>query len=206
MPPLTDDLTPAELTGHEDAPLERFCRGGGEGDLAAAFFGFWGRPHHTSLLRGVVDLVIDLEIAAVQVDILDREPGALPCPETGMQEDQKQVAVAAAVGILLHEFQEGGLLLRGEGLPLFFWLPLEEAQPECARLIKKQREVFGSGYRKKPQNMTRTAALRFRNTQKRSRANKNRIQPTGTPRTRNVSPGRFLFENLSFSQVKSRRK
>lgn len=77
---------------------------------------------------------------------------------------------------------------------------------ECARLIKKQREVFGSGYRKKPQNMTRTAALRFRNTQKRSRANKNRIQPTGTPRTRNVSPGRFLFENLSFSQVKSRRK
>lgn len=82
MPPLTDDLTPAELTGHEDAPLERFCRGGGEGDLAAAFFGFWGRPHHTSLLRGVVDLVIDLEIAAVQVDILDREPGALPCPET----------------------------------------------------------------------------------------------------------------------------
>ena len=54
MPPLTDDLTPAELTGHEDAPLERFCRGGGEGDLAAAFFGFWGRPHHTSLLRGVV--------------------------------------------------------------------------------------------------------------------------------------------------------
>ena len=42
MPPLTDDLTPAELTGHEDAPLERFCRGGGEGDLAAAFFGFWG--------------------------------------------------------------------------------------------------------------------------------------------------------------------
>ena len=120
MPPLTDDLTPAELTGHEDAPLERFCRGGGEGDLAAAFFGFWGRPHHTSLLRGVVDLVIDLEIAAVQVDILDREPGALPCPETGMQEDQKQVAVAAAVGILLHEFQEGGLLLRGEGLPLFF--------------------------------------------------------------------------------------
>ena len=99
MPPLTDDLTPAELTGHEDAPLERFCRGGGEGDLAAAFFGFWGRPHHTSLLRGVVDLVIDLEIAAVQVDILDREPGALPCPETGMQEDQKQVAVAAAVGV-----------------------------------------------------------------------------------------------------------
>lgn len=77
---------------------------------------------------------------------------------------------------------------------------------KCARLIKKQREVFGSGYRKKPQNMTRTAALRFRNTQKRSRANKNRIQPTGTPRTRNVSPGRFLFENLSFSQVKSRRK
>lgn len=77
---------------------------------------------------------------------------------------------------------------------------------ECARLIKKQREVFGSGYRKKPQNMTRTAALRFRNTQKRSRANKNRIQPTGTPRTRNVSPGRFLFENLSFSQVKSRGK
>ena len=77
---------------------------------------------------------------------------------------------------------------------------------QCARLIKKQREVFGSGYRKKPQNMTRTAALRFRNTQKRSRANKNRIQPTGTPRTRNVSPGRFLFENLSFSQVKSRRK
>lgn len=120
MPPLTDDLTPAELTGHEDAPLERFCRGGGEGDLAAAFFGFWGRPHHTSLLRGVVDLVIDLEIAAVQVDILDREPGALPCPETGMQEDQKQVAVAAAVGILLHEFQKGGLLLRGEGLTLFF--------------------------------------------------------------------------------------
>lgn len=80
------------------------------------------------------------------------------------------------------------------------------ARMECARLIKKQREVFGSGYRKKPQNMTRTAALRFRNTQKRSRANKNRIQPTGTPRTRNVSPGRFLFENLSFSQVKSRRK
>lgn len=80
------------------------------------------------------------------------------------------------------------------------------AGPKCARLIKKQREVFGSGYRKKPQNMTRTAALRFRNTQKRSRANKNRIQPTGTPRTRNVSPGRFLFENLSFSQVKSRRK
>lgn len=77
---------------------------------------------------------------------------------------------------------------------------------KCARLIKKQREVFGSGYRKKPQNMTRTAALRFRNTQKRSRANKNRIQPTGTPQTRNVSPGRFLFENLSFSQVKSRRK
>ena len=74
--------------------------------------------------------MIDLEIAAVQVDILDREPGALPCPETGMQEDQKQVAVAAAVGILLHEFQEGGLLLRGEGLTLFFWLPLEEAQPE----------------------------------------------------------------------------
>lgn len=82
----------------------------------------------------------------------------------------------------------------------------EQAHDECARLIKKQREVFGSGYRKKPQNMTRTAALRFRNTQKRSRANKNRIQPTGTPRTRNVSPGRFLFENLSFSQVKSRRK
>ena len=81
-----------------------------------------------------------------------------------------------------------------------------DALYECARLIKKQREVFGSGYRKKPQNMTRTAALRFRNTQKRSRANKNRIQPTGTPRTRNVSPGRFLFENLSFSQVKSRRK
>ena len=50
-----------------------------------------------------------------------------------------------------------------------------EDQLECARLIKKQREVFGSGYRKKPQNMTRTAALRFRNTQKRSRANKNRI-------------------------------
>ena len=85
---------------------------------------------------------------------------------------------------------------------------LRKRQPwcKCARLIKKQREVFGSGYRKKPQNMTRTAALRFRNTQKRSRANKNRIQPTGTPRTRNVSPGRFLFENLSFSQVKSRRK
>ena len=62
MPPLTDDLTPAELTGHEDAPLERFCRGSGEGDLAAAFFGFWGRPHHTSLLRGVVDLVIDLPL------------------------------------------------------------------------------------------------------------------------------------------------
>ena len=81
-----------------------------------------------------------------------------------------------------------------------------QCRSECARLIKKQREVFGSGYRKKPQNMTRTAALRFRNTQKRSRANKNRIQPTGTPRTRNVSPGRFLFENLSFSQVKSRRK
>lgn len=81
-----------------------------------------------------------------------------------------------------------------------------DAYNQCARLIKKQREVFGSGYRKKPQNMTRTAALRFRNTQKRSRANKNRIQPTGTPRTRNVSPGRFLFENLSFSQVKSRRK
>jgi len=83
---------------------------------------------------------------------------------------------------------------------------LRVTREECARLIKKQREVFGSGYRKKPQNMTRTAALRFRNTQKRSRANKNRIQPTGTPRTRNVSPGRFLFENLSFSQVKSRRK
>lgn len=83
---------------------------------------------------------------------------------------------------------------------------LGQPRRKCARLIKKQREVFGSGYRKKPQNMTRTAALRFRNTQKRSRANKNRIQPTGTPRTRNVSPGRFLFENLSFSQVKSRRK
>ena len=119
MPPLTDDLTPAELTGHEDAPLERFCRGAVRGSCGS-FFRFLGRPHHTSLLRGVVDLVIDLEIAAVQVDILDREPGALPCPETGMQEDQKQVAVAAAVGILLHEFQEGGLLLRGEGLTLFF--------------------------------------------------------------------------------------
>ena len=47
-----------------------------------------------------------------------------------MQEDQKQVAVAAAVGILLHEFQKGGLLLRGEGLTLFFWLPLEKAQTE----------------------------------------------------------------------------
>ena len=46
--------------------LERFCRGGGEGDLAAAFFGFWGRPHHTSLLRGVVDLVIDLLSGRVQ--------------------------------------------------------------------------------------------------------------------------------------------
>ena len=86
MPPLTDDLTPAELTGHEDAPLERFCRGGGEGGSLRQLFRFLGRPHHTSLLRGVVDLVIDLEIAAVQVDILDRKPGALPCPETGMQE------------------------------------------------------------------------------------------------------------------------
>ena len=93
-------------------------------------FSVWGRPYHTSLLRGVVDLVIDLEIAAVQVDILDREPGALPCPETGMQEDQKKIAVAAAVGILLHEFQEGCLLLRGEGFPLLFGLPLEKAQTE----------------------------------------------------------------------------
>ena len=100
---------------------------------------------------------------------------------------------------------EDGLLYCGKcHTPKEAYFSKETAQ--CARLIKKQREVFGSGYRKKPQNMTRTAALRFRNTQKRSRANKNRIQPTGTPRTRNVSPGRFLFENLSFSQVKSRRK
>ena len=42
MPPLTDDLTPAELTGHEDAPLERFCRGGGRGILRQLFSVFGG--------------------------------------------------------------------------------------------------------------------------------------------------------------------
>ncbi len=51
--------------------------------------------------------------------------------------------------------------------------------------------IFGSGFRK---------------SQTRSRAAKNRKQPTETLRTRNVSPERFLLENRRFLQFKSRTK
>lgn len=40
----------------------------------------------------------------------------------------------------------------------------------------------------------------------RSRARENENHATGAVRTKNGSSGRFLFENLHFSQVKSREK
>ena len=58
--------------------------------------------------------MIDLQIAAVQVDILDGEPGTFPRPQAGMQQDDKQIAVAASVGVGIHKIQKGGLLLRRE--------------------------------------------------------------------------------------------
>lgn len=74
--------------------------------------------------------MIDLQIAAVQVDILDGEPGTFPRPQAGMQQDDKQIAVAAAVDVGIHKIQKGGLLLRRERLPFGLRLPLEKIEPE----------------------------------------------------------------------------
>ena len=130
MPPVANDLAAACGTNGRDAALKCLHSRGGQRYFAAAFFGFGGRPHHSALLLRIVNLVIDLQIAAVQVDILDGESGTFPRPQAGMQQDDKQIAVAAAVGVGIHKIQKGGLLLRRERLPFGLRLPLEKIEPE----------------------------------------------------------------------------
>ena len=129
-----DGRTGLVLAGGADAALQTLHRPVGQGDLAVAFFGFGRRQDHPALFQRIVHLMIHLQIAGVQMDILNRQPRAFAGSQPRFQQQHKQVVIPPAAGIGGQKGQQRLLLLIIQRLPALFGGLLQKAQPERKRV------------------------------------------------------------------------